>query len=141
MPGPIRHTYWVTDRLAAGVHPMVYGDLARLLDAGFDTFVDLTERATYEVADGRRHFPIPDMGLPDDVEPILDAIDDALGAGRTVYVHCFAGRGRTGTVIGCWLARHGSDDPLADLAGLRTHLDSPSPETEEQRRFVRSHPA
>jgi protein-tyrosine phosphatase len=138
MAGPLRHTYWVTDRLAAGVHPLVYDDLQRLVDAGFDTFVDLTERATYEVP-GHRHFPIPDMGVPDDVDPILDAIDEALADGRTVYVHCFAGRGRTGTVIGCWLARHGATDPLADLAALRAHLDSPSPETAGQRRFVRSH--
>jgi len=24
-----------------------------------------------------------------------------------VYVHCWAGRGRTGTVVGCYLKRHG----------------------------------
>lgn len=135
MAGPIPHSYWVTDRLAAGIHPMVHGHLGRLTEAGFDGFVDLTERSTYDVA-GLLRFPIPDMGLPDDVDPILDAIDDALGAGHTIYVHCFAGRGRTGTVIGCWLARHGSAFPLADLAALRAHLDTPSPETEAQRRFV-----
>ena len=35
------------------------------------------------------------------------AVDDALGEGRTVYVHCWGGIGRTGTVVGCWLVRHG----------------------------------
>jgi protein-tyrosine phosphatase len=125
----------VTDRLAAGAHPVVYGQLDRLTAAGFDSFVDLTERSTYDVP-GLRRFPIPDMGLPDDVDPILDAIDELLAAGRSVYVHCFAGRGRTGTVIGCWLARHGSAEPLADLSALRAHLDTPSPETEAQRRFM-----
>lgn len=31
----------------------------------------------------------------------------ALAAGQTVYVHCYGGIGRTGTVVGCWLVRHG----------------------------------
>ena len=38
---------------------------------------------------------------------ILDAIDAALDGGKTVYVHCWGGVGRTGTVVGCWLVRHG----------------------------------
>ena len=74
-------------------------------------------------------------------DTIVDQYDHTLlekeqSEGHTVYVHCFAGRGRTGTVIGCWLARHGSTDPLADLDALRTHLDTPSPETADQCRFV-----
>jgi len=32
---------------------------------------------------------------------ILDTIDAALSAKRIVYVHCWGGVGRTGTVIGC----------------------------------------
>ena len=37
--------------------------------------------------------------------------------GWTVYVHCMGGIGRTGTIIGCWLARHGhpGSDALARL--------------------------
>ena len=35
------------------------------------------------------------------------------GAGRRVYVHCRAGIGRTGTVIGCYLAEQGLDGPAA----------------------------
>ena len=34
---------------------------------------------------------------------ILDCLDDALRSGRKVYVHCRAGIGRTGTVVGCLL--------------------------------------
>jgi protein-tyrosine phosphatase len=32
---------------------------------------------------------------------ILDAIDESMTAGKPVYVHCWGGMGRTGTVIGC----------------------------------------
>ena len=35
-----------------------------------------------------------------------------------VYVHCWGGIGRTGTVVGCWLVRHGmtGDEALAEFA-------------------------
>lgn len=138
MRGPIPQSYWVDEHLAAGVHPAAFGFAPQLTAAGIDTFVDLTGRHPYEAAD-LRHFPVPDMGVPDDVDEILDAIDEARASGRTVYVHCWAGRGRTGTVIGCWLARHGSTDPLGDLDRLRTHLDTTSPETAAQRRFVEAY--
>ena len=67
---------------------------------------------------------------------ILDDIDAALEEDRTVYVHCWGGRGRTGTVVGCWLVRHGLDggDALEQIARLRRDLGhgSPSPETAAQ---------
>ena len=34
---------------------------------------------------------------------ILGALDTALKAGEIVYVHCWGGVGRTGTVVGCHL--------------------------------------
>ena len=41
------------------------------------------------------------------IAAIMDAIDGHIATGRTVYVHCRGGVGRTGTVIGCWLVRQG----------------------------------
>jgi protein-tyrosine phosphatase len=57
--------------------------------------------------------------------------------GRAVYVHCWGGIGRTGTVIGCLLAHNGnsSDDILATIARLRagtSKASRPSPESREQ---------
>ena len=51
--------------------------------------------------------------------------------------------GRTGTIVGCWLVRHGKDggDAVARIASLRRgtpHASSPSPETPEQRRVIAS---
>ena len=37
----------------------------------------------------------------------LDAIYDAIGAGETLYLHCWGGVGRTDTVVGCLLCEQG----------------------------------
>ncbi|MCD4684551.1 MAG: dual specificity protein phosphatase family protein [Anaerolineae bacterium] len=87
-----------------------------------------------------RRFDIRDMGAPADelMVSILDAIDAAMHAGETVYVHCFAGLGRTGTVVGCWLARHGTTGQAAldELNCLRTGRSGAAPQTDAQRQFV-----
>ena len=74
---------------------------------------------------------------------ILDTIDAALDAGHTVYVHCYGGIGRTGTVIGCYLVRHGmsGEEALEEIAGLRQGTPDGwkrSPETEPQRQMVQN---
>jgi protein-tyrosine phosphatase len=53
--------------------------------------------------------PIPDFGVPtpEQMAQTLDIIDVAIGSGHAVYVHCLGGLGRTGTVVGCYLVRHG----------------------------------
>ena len=73
----------------------------------------------------------------------LDAIDEAIESGETVYVHCFGGIGRTGTVVGCYLVRHGMTgvEALDQIAQLRQGTPEGwqvSPETEEQREMVLS---
>ena len=64
--------------------------------------------------------------------------------GDPVYVHCYGGIGRTGTVVGCWLIEQGAagDDPIATIAELRANIRfrRPSPETREQVAFVRGWP-
>ena len=75
---------------------------------------------------------------------ILDAIDESLAAGKPTYIHCWGGVGRTGTVVGCWLLRHGLAEPssvLDVLMRLRNQDQERgqrmSPETGEQQKFVR----
>jgi protein-tyrosine phosphatase len=77
--------------------------------------------------------PVRDFSCPteEDMKRILDAADEALRDGHTVYVHCRGGIGRTGTVIGCYLVRHGST-PEEALARVR------GPETDAQLALVRS---
>jgi protein-tyrosine phosphatase len=95
--------------------------------------------------------PIVDMGTCDvaHMRRILDVIDIRLAEGRTVYVHCWGGVGRTGTVIGCWLVRHGrtGEQALAEVSRLfttmsadkrRRHAATGSPQTGAQRAMVRT---
>ena len=124
--------------------------LRSLAEQRVTRFVDLTHPADglepYEalLAAGasRVAHPIVDMGtttIPH-ITRILDDLDDALAEGRTCYVHCWGGKGRTGTVVGCWLVRHRLDDgdPLARIAALRREggLAGVSPETAAQLAMV-----
>lgn len=88
-----------------------------------------------------------DMTTPteSDMVQMLDTIDEALESGEVVYVHCLAGRGRTGTVVGCYLARHGmsGQEALDEIARLRKGMPDAfnrSPETHAQRQMVLNWP-
>lgn len=170
---PIADSYWISEpslpagRLLAGEYPgakdpaAARAKLERFLDAGVTTFIDLTEEDEYGLRPyaaevgrlaARRgitlthlRWPIPDMTAPSPAQMarILDAIDAALAAGETVYVHCYGGIGRTGTVVGCWLVRHGLSgaDALRRIAEWRAATPDgrrASPETDEQRALVLS---
>jgi ADP-ribosyl-[dinitrogen reductase] hydrolase len=169
VPRPLENSYWVhPDLLLAGEYPggpdeeAARRKLSALLDRGVDCFLDLTnpgELPPYgsileELAGERglaveyHRLPIRDFGVPDEpsqMVAILDRLDAALAAGRTPFVHCWGGVGRTGTVIGCHLARRGlaGDAALARLAELwpqmaKSRIRPQTPETEEQREYVRS---
>jgi len=56
-------------------------------------------------------------------------------------VHCLGGLGRTGTVVGCFLVRHGLSgaqalETIQLLRRTTPNADSPSPEAEMQRWMV-----
>ncbi len=147
LPVPFANTYWVApDAFLAGGHPALVDDhleerLSPLLAAGIRTFIDLTEQHETDgyavvlqcLAEQRGvevaylHFPICDRGVPTSwmMGRILDVIDRAAADGRPVFVHCFGGIGRTGTVVGCHLRRHGRatrEDVMAKIAELRQGL-------------------
>jgi hypothetical protein len=127
---PIDDSYWlVPGRLLAGEYPgaktksEARRKLRSFLDAGVDFFLDLTDEGEglepyasllQEEAMGRdrrviyERLPIPDMDTPttERMREIQQTIAAALEAGRTVYVHCLGGIGRTGTVLGCYLVEH-----------------------------------
>jgi protein-tyrosine phosphatase len=149
--------YRVGDGLLAGPYPGGWtdaesvGPLRELRDAGVTLFLDLTEAGElppyHHLVGGARHLrlPIRDMAVPaaDELCRTLDTIDAEITSGGVTYVHCWAGRGRTGTVVGCWLVRHGlgGEDALTRIVTLRRPLPdgrARSPETSAQRALVLS---
>jgi ADP-ribosylglycohydrolase len=78
------------------------------------------------------------------MQRVLERIDDALDDGHVVYLHCRAGIGRSATVAGCWLSRHGRNpqEALEELQRLWQQSAKSGrwpqvPETDEQTDFVR----
>jgi protein-tyrosine phosphatase len=146
---PLPTHYAVGEGLIAGAYPALRESVEALEGAGVTVFVDLThpsdplESYVPFLTNARRIAqPIPDMGTPTagHVMQILDDIDEARAEGGTVYVHCWGGIGRTGTVVGCWLVRHGLDegDAIARIAELRSEIGGgPSPETTGQVALIR----
>lgn len=166
---PIPESYWVhPGTFLAGEYPgtAYFPELTRkrldsFLAAGFDIFLDLTspgeiepyepllreQAAYYGLLVQYTHFPIGDFGLPQPVQmtAILDAVDTALAARRKLYLHCYGGIGRTGTVVGCYLVRHGlsGQQALDQLAAWWKNVPKSSryphsPETFQQQQFVRA---
>ena len=151
----------------AGEHPVELSEeattarLTALLDAGLRTFVDLTEQrekmqgysgllralaAEKGMAVEVLRIPIPDRGLPsaETLTSILNLIDASIAQGNPVFVHCFAGIGRTGTIVGCYLKRHEratEQDVIARISELRSLMPGGkeiSPHTPEQIDLVRN---
>ena len=157
---PTLHSFKVTDNIYAGEYPRDRDEdrsvnkMRQFERFGISHFIDLTERgelASYkEFLDGMSHirFPIRDESVPestDKVNNLLWEIDQILKVfpDMKIYIHCWGGVGRTGTIVGCLLAHQMGYDYDQTMAELRRLFkDCPKsayrriPETEEQRQFI-----
>lgn len=164
MNRPVVNSYWVVPgRLLAGEYPIGsdYTDararLARFRETGINYFMDLTEEGELP---GYRHLlpvhtkyqrsSIADCSVPGDLaqmEAMLNDLRAALASKRCVYLHCRAGIGRTGLLIGCYLADESGDgkQALEQLNQLWLQSDRsltwPTvPQTPEQADYIRRWP-
>ena len=169
---PFPRSYWIEPgRVLAGCYPgdkdqhVAETKLVGLIEAGVSRVINLMEAdevdhgaqpfvayeaRLYEVAQqlGRklefRRFSIADRSVPTvaGMAEILDFLDEAIAHREVVYVHCWGGRGRTGTVVACHLRRTrglSAAEALALLADLTRHNERafrPTPEMPCQREFV-----
>lgn len=171
---PFARSYWVSQySLLAGCYPgdahpeNALEKLSGLLNAGVRTVLSLQEEGEtghsghsfkpyvetiQSLAEDRGvavkcvRMAIEDNNVPAKtyMTNILDFIDTCMLNDSPVFVHCWGGHGRTGTVVGCWLARHGiaqGDDALKKIQYLRRNEQTsykPSPQTAAQCDMVRS---
>jgi hypothetical protein len=162
---PFPKCWWVTDRLLAG--PVFFAGsreevlckIGALKAIGVQMIVSLVgigqfyadedeaEETAWEIAPSFiwLGFDFPDGTAPDPqtMQIMLDWIDAGLRGDGKVFAHCTGGCGRTGTLIGCWLARHAiaeGEAVLDYLDELRIAADLPTgcPETPAQRQLVTS---
>ena len=164
MNRPLPNSYWVIPRrLLAGEYPIGadYSDararLARFREAGINSFIDLTEKG--ELPEYRHllpvhtrylRSPIADTHVPASANQILELLSDistAIQAKRCLYLHCRQGIGRTGLVVGCYLADEGGDGKLAIRELNRLWAQSARstswpkvPQTAEQADYIRRWP-
>ena len=169
---PFNRSYWVVPgKLLAGCYPGSEDPIVEerilkgLIQAGIRHVISLMEPQEYNRPDDP--FPpyvdhmesiaqklkvsvtfdqisIKDFSVPTDRQMvrILNQIDMCIKYDKPVYVHCCGGKGRTGTVVGCYLVRHGiavGNDVIEKIKELRKNTESfsdPSPETKEQIKMV-----
>jgi hypothetical protein len=162
MNRPIKNCYWVVEnKFLAGEYPRESDHassikkISSLLKAGVSCFIDLThpedKMLPYcQIVDQLRNhqvniqrYPIPDFSIPKSKNltlQILDQIDAVISENGLVYVHCWGGIGRTGTIVGCWLSRHGypGESALKRLHNLwqkcpkSSYRNSPESKAQEQ---------
>jgi hypothetical protein len=171
-PVPFPRSYWViSGKLLAGSYPgskdpkEATEKLTALIESGIRHVINLMEpderdftghrfvpyeevmesiSAKMRVSVTFEPLPIKDLFIPTEryMARILNQIDFCIKHGKPVYVHCWGGIGRTGTVVGCYLVRHGLAtgknviDMIKNLRKDCEDADRRSPEKREQREMV-----
>ncbi len=141
MPPPFGFSWVDQPHLAAMARPEDLEDLLWLREQGVEVIVTLSEdplRRDWLIEAGllALHVPVPDMDAPsqEQLREIISAIRKARERNMSVAVHCHAGKGRTGTILACYLVDKGCTpgDAIAAIRALRPG----SVETELQEQAV-----
>ncbi len=139
----LNFSFVIEKKLAGLAHPRLvqpdYLWVDFLFKKGVRLLINLTEY-DYNLSVGSEigiyHYPVVDFGVMslDQMDSIWDRYK-ALGRHEAMAVHCLAGRGRTGTVLACIVAREFDMKPLDAVFFIR-NLRPGSIETGQQEEFI-----
>ena len=150
-PSPMlpSHFHWILPEKLAGMGCPgllrdVDEDLRAIAGAGITLLVSLTEEAfsaamlrSYGI--DSRHFPIGDMDVPSlEATAILcEQVERDIENGHRVAFHCFAGLGRTGTMLAALLVwqGHDPDDVITYVRSIRSGFIQTAAQEEFVSRF------
>ena len=143
----LRH-WWdpVDDHVILGALPFSR-DVARLQALGVAAVVNTCEeyagpQTAYQKS-GIEQLRVPTTDFtPPSLEHINQAVqfmDEQIAQGKKVYVHCKAGRGRSATVVLCWLVANRqmtAEQAHAHLVAKRPHVNRGLAQRQVVREFV-----
>ena len=141
----IDHFWVLPGRLGGGSHPGRQGELdaqlRTLTELGYGAVLTLTETGLGQSALERAgleglHIPIPDSGAPGigQMERATEFFAACDRNERALFVHCFAGYGRTGVIIAGLLIAAG-EEPRRAITRVR-HARPGAIESARQERFL-----
>ncbi len=107
--------FWLEQPYVAGLaRPTAVEELHWLRREGIEVIISLTEEplARHWVNEAGlllMHTPVPDMEPPsqEQLEQCIRALERAVERNMGVAVHCEGGKGRTGTLLACYLVTKG----------------------------------
>ena len=133
---------------------LVKEKIEKMYRFGIRHFVDLTEEGelspyNHLLPDDTTYtrFSIRDCGVPksvEDVQRLLLHIEELKNMQGYVYIHCWGGVGRTGTIVACYLSQNIEEPELKHILDVlrRNFSRMPkaayriTPETKEQIDFI-----
>lgn len=159
---PLHQSYevWGNGIIYAGEYPgdkneeIAKRKIGKMYHFGIRHFIDLTEEGELRPYNHLlpsdttyTRFPITDCGAPKSIESVqrlLLRIEELKKMDGYVYVHCWGGVGRTGTIIACYLAQNWDEPDLNKTLEVlrRNFTEMPksayreTPETKEQIDFI-----
>lgn len=159
MNKPTVFSYQLFDNVWAGEYPGALEDKAaqmkieQMINFGITAFIDLTEEGELNpyqhlLPDGicYNRFPIRDVSVPvssEFVDEILKTMNIMLDNCKIIYLHCWGGTGRTGTIGACFLTHKENISAVGAIELMRERFaDNPksasrrTPDTTEQDVFV-----